>query len=187
MFQQFVDRLDARQLRLLIGGGLLLLIALLFSYILLPQMKAYQKALTSKTMLLNIASQGQAVSLQLQDMAAEVEALKKELHGDMANLPEKQLEAFVIGRLQTISWRNNVELLSIEPQAGETVQVFSESLFKVELAGNYFELFDWLGEINEQLGFVVIKEYQMQPIENVAENPRLTVNLTIASYRVTQS
>ena len=187
MFQELLDKLDVRQQQLLAGGSLLLLVALLFSYLLLPEIKTYRTGLESRIVLEDIADQGQAVSQQLENLATEVEALKTQLHGDMANLPEKQLESFVIGRLQAISWRNNVELVSIAPSAGETVQVFQESLFRIELSGSYFDLFDWLGEIGGDLGFVVIKEYAMRPAEDVAADPDLTVNLTIASYRLTES
>ena len=187
MFQELLDKLDLRQQQLLAGGSLLLLAALLFSYVLLPEIKVYRASLGSRTVLEDIAGQGQAVSQQLENLAAEVEALEKQLHGDMANLPEKQLESFVIGRLQAISWRSNVELVSIEPSAGETIDVFQESLFKVEVSGAYFDLFDWLGEISGDLGFVVIKEYAMRPTEDVAKDPNLVVNLTIASYRLTES
>ena len=187
MFDELINKLDARQQRLLIGGGLAMMIAVLFSYILLPQIKLYRQGLESKSVLEAAAQQGQEVSLQLANLRGDVEALKRELHGDMANLPEQQLEAFVIGRLQGISWRNNVELLSIEPESGESVEMFNESLFNVALSGDYRDLYAWLGNINEELGFVVIKEYEMRPMEDVAEDPRLSVDLTIASYRVNTS
>jgi type II secretory pathway component PulM len=187
MFNELINRLDARQQLLLAGGSLALLVTALFMYVLLPQIKTYQKSLESLEILEGVASQGQAVSEQLAALTIEVASLDRQLHGDMANLPEEQLESFVIGRLQAISWRNAVELVSIEPSSGETVQVFQESLFRVELAGSYFDLYEWLREINDELGFVVIKEYQMEPAENVAINPNLVVNLTIASYRLIRS
>jgi len=187
MFNELINKLDARQQLLLAGGTLALLIAALFMYVLLPQIKTYRQGLETLEILEGVASQGEAVSEQLAKLTAEVGGLDRQLYGDMANLPEEQLESFVIGRLQAISWRNAVELVSIEPATGETVQVFQESLFRVELAGSYFDLYEWLREINDELGFVVIKEYEMLPIEDVADNPNLSVNLTIASYRLPSS
>lgn len=187
MFNELLNKLDARQQLLLAGGSLALLITALFMYVLLPQIKSYQTSLESLEILEGVASQGQAVSEQLATLSAEVNDLNRQLNGDMANLPEEQLESFVIGRLQNISWRNAVDLVSIEPSSGERVQVFQESLFRVELAGSYFDLYEWLREINNELGFVVIKEYEMAPIEDDANNPDLAVNLTIASYRLISS
>jgi type II secretory pathway component PulM len=184
MLQEFFDKLDLRQQLLLASGAFVLLAAAMFSYILLPPIKAYRESTAARTILADVASKGQAVSQQLESLEIEVEALRKQLHGDTANLAAEQLESFVIGRLQTISWRNDVELMSIVPSAGGTVQVFQESVFRVELSGSYRDLVEWLGELNTELGFVVIKEYSMQPIEAVAINPALLVNLSIASYRL---
>jgi Tfp pilus assembly protein PilO len=182
-----LEKLDPRQLRLLIGGAFALLIAVLFSYVLLPAARIYQKERAGLQVLERAVTQAEGIGIQLSELAAAVATLERQLHGDMANLPENQLEAFVIGRLQTISWRRNVEILSVEPDNGETMGTFTESLFDVELSGDYSDLFVWLRDISDELGFVVIKEYEMRPIENVADNPKLAVKLTIASYRLTQA
>lgn len=187
MLGTIFDKLDARQLRLLGGGCLLLLVAALFSYVLLPPIKTYRQALVTARSLEQAAALGPDVSAEVARIEGDVAALEKRLYGDMGNLPSKQLEAFVVGRLQAISWRNNVELLSVEPRAGETIQNFEESLFQVELGGDYFDLFSWLEAVKSELGFVVIKEYEMRPIEESAENPKLAVRLMIASYRVVQA
>jgi len=187
MLQEFLDRLDQRQQLLLACAMFVLLVAALLSYVLLPPIKAYRESSAARIVLADVAAKGQAVSQQLESLELEVETLRRQLHGDTANLPAEQLESFVIGRLQTISWRNDVELMSIVPSAGGTVQVFQESLFRVELSGSYLDLVDWLGELNNELGFVVIKEYSMRPIEDVANDPALLVDLSIASYRLAKS
>ena len=74
--------------------------------------------------------------------------------------------------------------MAVEPRAGERVQMFQESLFEIELYGSYGGLFTWLADVGDDLGFVVIKEYQMRPAEDIAKDPRLHVELTLASYRV---
>jgi hypothetical protein len=112
-----------------------------------------------------------------------VEILSRTLHGDMANLPDKQLEAFIIERLQEISWRNQVELVSVKPRRGQVVPLFREVLFDVEITGDYFDLFAWLQSLAKELGFVVVKQYVIRPIDSDKESPRLSVNLTIVSYR----
>lgn len=187
MLQGIIEKLDARQRVMLIGGLILLLVAGSFSYVLLPRIKVYTSSVEARDLLRNVATQGQAVSQQLVDLSTDVEVLAQRLHGDAANLPDEQLESFVIGRLQAISWRNNVDLISIAPSAGESVQTFRESLFRVELLGSYFDLYSWLDELSDELGFVVIKEYEMNPVEDVARDPDLNVSLSIASYRLMQS
>ena len=179
-----LDKLDRRQAALLGGGAFLLLIAALVSYVVWPTIKLYRTEAAALRVLEQAVLQGQGVGAELTRVEAEVAALDRTLHGDTANLPEKQFEAFVVGRLQTISWRNNVELLSVEPGAGDTIQTFKESLFEVELSGDYFDLFAWLNDIGHELGFVIVKEWEMRADEDVATNPRLAARLTIASYRI---
>ncbi len=182
-----LNDLDARQLRLMGIGGWVLLAAALFAYIVVPQVKTYRTAVDNRQVLRKAAQAGEAVSAQLATLNLEIEALQRRLHGDTANLPERQLESFVIGRLQNISWTNKVELVAVEPRLGETVQMFRENLFEIELTGSYRGLFKWLADVSDELGFVVIKEYEMRPAEDAATDPRLHVALTLASYRVAGS
>jgi type II secretory pathway component PulM len=184
MFAAALDKLDSRQQRLLVAGSGALLIVALFSYVLLPQIRAYRKEVAIVRVLEQAGSSAGEVTAELERLTTEVAALEKRLYGDMGNLPDNQLESFVVGRLQAISWLNNVELLGVEPRAGETLQSFEESLFQVELSGNYADLFNWLEALKKELGFIVIKEYEMRPVENVASNPELAARLTVASYRV---
>jgi Tfp pilus assembly protein PilO len=182
----FVDQLDERQQRLLAGGTLVLLVTVLFVYVLLPQAKAYKTAADARVVLVDAAMQGQEVGAQLESLQVEVANLQKKLHGDMVNLPPEEMESYIIGRLQDVSWRNDVELISVKPGTGERVQIFTESLFQVELVGDYFDLYRWLGDVANELGFVVVKEYQMKPQQNIPDSPLLTARLTLASYRVSR-
>jgi len=117
-------------------------------------------------------------------LRTDVGVLERDLHGDMANLPPKQMEAYIIGRLQGISWRNDVQFIGVQPADGGLSEQFSELLFNVELQGQYFDVFAWLESVREELGFVVIKQFEMTPVnQSGAEAPELQVNLTMASYR----
>ena len=121
---------------------------------------------------------------QLANLRTTVDVLERELHGDMANLPMKQMEAFIIGRLQSISWRNDIQLVGVAPSDGGLSGEFSELLFDVELHGRYLDMFAWLEGVRGDLGFVVIKQFEMAPMsQNDMEEPELRVNLTMASFR----
>jgi len=177
-----MDKLDRRQLNLIVIGILALLAGGLGAYLVWPQVKAYQEARQSRTVL-DTAVANSDLEQQLDKLRSDVGGLRQRLHGDMANLPEEQMEAYVVGRLQNISWRNHVELTGVEPKAGDQVENFRETLFEVKLSGNYFDLYDWVREVARDLGFVVIKRYEMTPITESVEDPPLQVSLTLASYR----
>ena len=104
----------------------------------------------------------------------------------MANLPVRQVEAYIIGRLQEVSWDSGVELVSVEPAMGQQVQVFQELLFNVELVGEYHDLYAWLWDVRNELGYVVVKEYSVSRQDNEDEEPALSARLSLASYRTIQ-
>lgn len=176
-------RMEPRTLVLGMVSIALLLATALFSYVLMPELKAYRKSNNDRKVLERVTESGEALKQEVGALKEEVEILSRTLHGDMANLPDKQLEAFIIERLQGISWRNQVELVSVKPRRGQVVQIFREMLFDVEITGDYFDLFDWLQSLAKELGFVVVKQYVIRPIDSDKESPRLSVNLTIVSYR----
>lgn len=183
-----LDQLDLRQLRLLCGGALALLVAIALTYLLIPSLKTYLAAERDRQLLESAAASGADVTDQIAQLKNTITELQRELHGDAANLPDQQLESFVIGRLQSICWENDVELLSVKPGfVSDVVEEFSETLFSIELEGSYRSLYRWLVSVSEALGFVVIKEYEMRPAANVADESLLRVSLILAAYRVRES
>jgi len=180
------EKLDMREFRLVLLGVGLLVTTLIASAALLPEAKTYRSAAKVITVLEKARKNRADLEQQLQDRHANIEALKFRLHGDMANLPLKQVEAYVIGRLQKISWRNEVDLVSVEPASGQRVQIFSETLFNIELVGEYDNIYRWLWDAKNELGFVVVKEYSMRRRDNLDDNPRLLANVSLASYRAQQ-
>ena len=185
--ESMLDRLTGPQKRLALigGGGAVLAGALLF--VLQPQYAAFRQAVESRTVLREATTREGDIGAKLTELEGEVTALRRQLHGDMGNLPAKQLEAFVVGRLQTISWRTEMELVGIEPLAGEEAEAYRETLFRIDLVGRYFDLVAWLENLNAELGFVVIKSFELSRIDDADDDPRLRSSITIASYRVGNS
>lgn len=178
-----IEKLGAREFRLVVLGLGFVVTAAAVSITLLPGVKSYLA--NAKAVSVLEAANDTTVDLdqQLQARHAEIEELKFRLHGDMANLPLKQVESYVIGKLQKISWRNDVDLVSVKPASGQRVQTFNEVLFNVELLGEYDSIYHWLWDAKNELGFVVVKEYGMRRRDNVDENPRLLTTVSLASYR----
>jgi hypothetical protein len=93
------------------------------------------------------------------------------------------VEAHVIGLLQQLCWRHRLELASVRPEAGEEVHVFRETVFDVEVHGDYADFFAWLAEARDKLGFLVVKHYEIAPLEADQAQPRLAVKLRIGAWR----
>lgn len=184
---QTLDRLAPRQLRLVLGGGVLLLVTALFFQLLWPQVKALRALRSSQAILLASGGNPAELARQVTALKAEVASLRHHLQGDLGDLPPRQVEAHVIGLLQQLCWRHRLELASVIPQAGEQVHVFRETVFDLEVHGDYADFTAWLAEAREKLGFLVVKHYAIAPLEATATAPgmppRLAVKLRVGAWR----
>ena len=113
----------------------------------------------------------------------EIAALDHNLHGGMVDLPDRQLEAYVIGRLQEISWRHSVTLLGVRPVKASTLINFEEKPFNVEVSGDYFDLYAWLLDLGADLSILAIRHFNISPVNAGSATPELKAILTLVSYR----
>jgi Tfp pilus assembly protein PilO len=178
-----LDRFSRRDFLLILSLLVFALTALAFTFLVLPQLKTYLAAKQTETVLAMVVDNGELLDNQITSLSGDIESLQQRLHGDMASLPLKEIESHIVGRLQQVSWQNDVQLLGIEPSTGATIETFHEILFRVTLAGDYANMYRWLREVGSDLGFVLVKQFEMKPLDNRAENPRLSVRLTMATYR----
>ena len=181
-----LGRFDKREFSLILVLVVFAVMALLFTYLVLPKVKILRDVSTTEVTLKKVVENGDLLDTQLAHLQGDIDSLQHRLHGDMASLPEKEIEAYVVGKLQRMSWQNNVQLVGIEPSDGATIESFHEILFRVSLVGDYFDMYQWLREVSNELGFVLIKRYEMKPVDNLSQQPRLSVTLTMATYRALQ-
>ena len=184
----FLENTDTRFVAMILIGIVLLVSATEVTYLLWPQIKNYTSLHASHKVLERALGDSNSLDKQLERSNAEVAELSHRLHGDMAKLPEKEMESFVIGRLQTVSWATDVELISVKPGRGKQVQNFRESIFDVKLIARYHDFFEWLQIINHELGYIVIKKFEISADNNNDEmdNPKLGFLITLVSYRIEQ-
>ena len=181
-----LNRFDRKEFGPILALVIFTVVSLLFTYWVLPKFKTYRGIVKTEITLRQVVENDALLDAQLAQLHRDVDMLERRLHGDMANLPEKEIEAYVIDKLQRVSWQNNVQLVGIEPSAGDTIESFHEILFRVSLAGDYFDMYQWLQQVSSELGFVLIKQYEMKPTDNLSRNPRLSVQLTMATYRASR-
>ena len=114
----------------------------------------------------------------------EIEELDQELNGDGPKLPVNQMVAYVIGKLDEIAEQHNVQLGGVRPGNSKDVLMFSETPYHIDIKGSYVNLFEWLYDVENKLGPLVIKEYQ---IESMNEEDMRRMQLTMVSYRLQES
>ena len=180
-----IPGLNLPQLRLVCRCLLLLAAAALGSHAVLPEVREALALRDSVTALTNLAGTPRRPERELAELESAVAGLRHRVKGDLEGLPAEQLESFVISRLQSISWRHQIELSSIRPTPGERVAKYAEHLFQVELRGGYFEQLRWLQDLSNDLGFVVIKEFQLSTTRNSRspDDPKLSGRALLAAYR----
>ena len=181
-----IGRYDRKELAIIIALIFFSTSALAFTYVVSPRVKTYRATAQIETTLIKVVENGDLLDNQLSQLGKDVASLQRRIHGDMASLPEKEIESYVIGKLQRLSWQNNVQLIGIEPSVGETIESFRELLFQVSLSGDYHDMYQWLQDVSDELGFVLIKQYEMRPIDNTSLSPNLSVKLTMATYGAMQ-
>jgi len=185
--QDFFENAQPRVVAMMLIGIVLLVGLVEITYLLWPQVKSFRDLHASHQVLKQAVTNHDSLSNQLQKIDADVKELSRELHGDMAQLPVRQMESFVIGRLQKVSWATDVELESVQPGSGKQVQNFQERLFEVKLSARYHDFFEWLQIVNHELGYIVVKKFEIKPTNgDTIENPRLNLALTLVSYRMEQ-
>ena len=182
--QEFLAHTQPRTVALALIAIVSLLVLAQFTYLLWPQIGSFRELYAQYTLLEQAVSNNSDVGERLQESEVEVNELSRQLHGDMAQLPVKQVESFVIGRLQKVSWSTDVVLVSVQPGSGGQVQNFREQLFEVKLNAHYHDFFKWLQIVNEELGYIVVKNFDISPSDRSLENPRLNFSLTLVSYRI---
>ena len=185
MNSEFLQTSNPRTVGMMLTIIVFLLLTIQVLYLLWPQIKTYRE-LDNRYLILQQAAEGQeGLEQQLKTTQTQVEELSYQLHGDMAGLPDNQMESYIIGRLQNISWNTGVELASIVPGKGKQVQSFQETLFDVRINASYFDFFKWLQRINQELGYIVVKRFEISPLgRQDASKPELNITLTLVSYRM---
>jgi Tfp pilus assembly protein PilO len=178
-----LSRFDRREFFLILTIMVFTVTTLVFTYLVLPKIKIYLAVAKTESILNNVVDNDAQLNDQIQGLSRDIDLLQRQLHGDMASLPVKEIEAYVVGKLQQISWQNDIQLVGIEPSAGAMIETFHEILFRVTLAGDHLNTYRWLREVSSELGFVLVKNFAMQPMEDRAQNPQLSVQLTMATYR----
>ncbi|QMU60502.1 MAG: type 4a pilus biogenesis protein PilO [Gammaproteobacteria bacterium] len=180
---QVLNQLNQKTFLLMMVGSIFLLVAASSAYGIWPQIKDIKTGLMTRNEMKELVSNKDKLDEQQLKLAQEVKEIKHNLRGDMADLPEKKMEAFIIGELHNISWNHDINLIGVKPVQGNQIQMFQEILFNVQLSGGYFDLYKWLHELRAQLGFIVIKSLELNTINNNDNNSILLMKLTIASYK----
>ncbi len=179
-----LDRLDLRQLYLIAGSAIFLLLTALVMFGGKPLYARYANTDTQLNGLRTLARMPS--NLGIEPLEQEVAELEKTLQGDLKNLPIKQLESHIISALQSASWQYDVKLVTIEPAMEDLELPYQELSFRLQLEGSYFGLDNWMRSVSDQLGYVVFKSYVLK-VQNAGVDPVLSARVQLSAYRMDEA
>ena len=184
MYKMLQQQVQPRMLMILLISSALMMTVASYLYVLKTPLKLLRESESTLVVLQNELQTG----IPLQQQIAEQERVNQQLlvglQGEGPLLPMNQMVVFVIGELDRIAERHHVNLASVtpgEPGKNFTFRVLS---FEVEITGEYIKLFDWLKDVESELGPVVINEFEIEP---VGQSKEVKMSLTIANYQFEES
>ena len=178
---KYLARIEPRRVPLFAAAFIVLVAGALGSYLVLPQYKAKRAAVGERLKLEQTVEDAQSLTEEQARLYGDVERLELALHSDANGLSQQALEAFVIERLQDIAWRRDLEFVSIQPLPGGQIGAIQETLFELELAGEWPDLQAWLGALHTELASVVVRQLSLTPLDE-GSAPRLRAALIVAAY-----
>ncbi len=182
LLDQYLAKLETRQINLGLGAVLLLACGAIGSFLAKPLYDRYGEISWELQSLRQIDYQSAGATLGA--LETRVAQLESSLLGDLQMIPTRELESHIIEALQNSAWRSNVELVSVEPLEKPDGLPYEEIAFRLEVQGHYFELDRWLEEVREQLGYVVFKEYAVKLQQVGGDDPLLHARLLLSAYRM---
>lgn len=180
IYKSIQQQVQSRMLVILLISLLLLTMVTGYLYVLKAPIKEFRQFQQTMQLLKNEVKTGIPLENQISSYQQRIELLSQQLKGNSPQLPVNQMIAFVIGQLDQIANQNNIELISVQPGHAETVFTFRELPFHIKLKGNYFNLFNWIFQLENELGPIVIKQFKFT---SDTSNTSRYMSLTIASYQ----
>lgn len=167
-------------LLLLMGSILLLTLLAAYLYLFKQSLADYRKSLQTLQSMKSEVQPGIPISSQIESTQLSLLQLQQRLEGQDPQLPLNQKFASMIGQLDAISSNHEVQLKAITPGEVINVFMFQELPINIEITGSYFSLFDWLQQVENDLGAVIVKQFEIIP--NL-ETKNRSMKLTLVSYQ----
>ena len=181
MISTYLSRLAPKEIRLIAGSSLFLVLSALTAFVGKPMYGAF---VTTGTELAGLrALENAPTEAGLAPIEQEVDRLMTILQGDLKDLPDRQLESHMVTAFQSASWQHNVNLVTIEPVEVPVELPYKELTFRLELEGSYAGLDSWVQTVSTQLGYVVFNEYVLK-VKTPGREPVLSARVELSAYRM---
>jgi Tfp pilus assembly protein PilO len=171
-------RLPPRQLDLLLGGAIAVVLALLWTFGVRAPLAAMRIQQTERSRLEFGAGDPARAAQQLAVLAAQVATLERAL-GQAGTRGRDEIQLRLISEVDRAARRRQVHLRSAAPGAARNLASFVELPIEVEAAGAYPALVEWMADIERLPVAPAIVSFDIRPGE--AGRPRI-IKIRMAAY-----
>lgn len=183
MIRENLTEVEPRSLALILLLISLVVVAAMSLYVVKPQYQRFSESSTSFHMLNSQIDDQTQLQQAITDEHQRIKALQLQLHGEAGDMPVNEIEAYLVGRLQGLAWDADIELAGVRPGQAKQIMEFEEISFKVDVTGEYRNLYRWLNKIGDTLGFMLVSNYEIGLTGSSSEQTQLKMNVTIVFYR----
>lgn len=180
MYKELQQQIQPRMLVILLVSLILLSITASLLYVLKKPYKELQQHQQTLLLLKNEMRTGVPLQNQIDTKQQHVDQLNLKLRGTGPQLPVNKMVPHVIGALDKLAEKHQLNLSSVKPGTPDFLFTFKELPFIVEISGDYFSLFAWLKDVENNLGPIVIKQFNIRPTNTGKVR---TMTLTIVAYQ----
>lgn len=183
----WLTRMPARQLHLLLGGALAVVLALLWTVGVRAPLAQLRLQQAEKTRMALVANDPAQLARQLAGLGAQIAALESFLDSQAggargaktaSEAPEPaQVQLRLIGAVEQAAARHGVQLRGAVPVAARTVAGFKEVSVSIEATGSYQALMAWMADADS--ASLAVVSFALDPGESAAAR---VVKIRIAAY-----
>ena len=181
MLDKIINRTQPGFIYGALAAMLVLVVLFAYLYLLKKPLAEYGQMKERRILLQATVDSGAQLANDISDRRRQVDALTQRFHGQSPLLPVNQMIAHTIDRLDSISSRHAIQLISVTPDKAQPTNIFEEIPFTIEVRGNYQGLVDWLRRVEQDLTPMVVNHFEITPQTGL---DLLTMRLKMVSYRM---
>ena len=183
MISYLQQQVKPQMLLLMMGSIILLTLLAGYLYILKLPLSGYRQSLQNLESLKSGDLTAIPLEGRIESTQTNLQQLEKKLLGSDPQLSVNQKFAAMIGRLDAVSAKYDVQLNAIAPGEVSKIFLFQELPINIEITGSYFSLFDWLEQVERELKPITVKQFELR--SNIETNSR-SMKLTLVTYLFAQ-
>jgi len=183
MIREYLIDVEPGSLKLISGLTAVVIATGVALYMIKPQYLDFRQNRVSFEMLHSQIDDQAQLQNAIDQERLRIRELQLQLHGEAGDMPVNEMESYLVGRLQALAWDAGIELVGVRPGSAKRIMEFEEISFEVEVAGEYRNLYQWLDDIGNALGFMLVTNYEIRLSGRNSSKTELNMQVTIVFYR----